>query len=99
MRAVVDESGYSHRQFIALFRRAVGLAPKVYCRVLRLQRALVRLAARPDASLVELAMDAGYSDQPHLNRDFRELAGMAPGQYRDRSPSFSHHVPIERPRR
>ncbi len=37
--AVVERSGYSHRAFIELFRRAVGLAPKVFARVARFQRA------------------------------------------------------------
>src|SRR5690242_5803658 len=38
--AVVEETGYSHRRFIGLFRAAVGLAPKLYCRVVRFQHAL-----------------------------------------------------------
>ena len=35
VRRVVKESGYSHRRFIEVFRAAVGLGPKLYCRVLR----------------------------------------------------------------
>lgn len=91
--AVVDDVGYSHRRFIALFRDAVGLAPKRYCRVQRLQRAI---AGIPTSSLAEVAVDAGYSDQSHLNREFRELAGLSPGEYRTRVPAASHHVPLER---
>jgi AraC-like DNA-binding protein len=37
IREVVRQSGYSHRRFITLFSRAVGLTPKTYCRVLRFQ--------------------------------------------------------------
>jgi AraC-like DNA-binding protein len=98
VRKVVGASGYSHRQFIALFRRAVGLTPKLYCRVLRFQEALERVAVDPSASLVELAIDAGYSDQPHFTREFREFAGVTPEQYRQVSPTSSHHVPVP-PRR
>ena len=94
VRRIVEESGYSHRTFIALFRRAVGLTPKLYSRVLRFQEVLSRIAAMPDASSVEVALAAGYSDQPHFNREFREFAGLPPGEYRRLSPAWSHHVPL-----
>jgi AraC-like DNA-binding protein len=94
VRQVVRESGYSHRRFIALFNRGLGLTPKLYCRILRFQGALEQVAAHPAASLVEVALDAGYSDQAHFNREFREFAGVSPGEYRELSPTFPHHVPI-----
>jgi AraC-like DNA-binding protein len=95
----VRRSGYSHRGFIALFRRAVGLAPKTYTRVLRFQRVLSECAATADgraaASWVDLAMRAGYSDQSHFIREFRELAGVTPEYYRRAAPDASHHVAID----
>jgi AraC-like DNA-binding protein len=94
----VERSGYSHRRFIALFRQAVGLTPKLYCRILRFQEALRLFSVQPNAAGVNMALDAGYSDQPHLNRDFREFAGLSPGQYRDLAPALTHHVPITLPR-
>lgn len=92
--AVVDDVGYSHRRFIALFRGAVGLSPKRYCRVQRLQRAIARI---PTRSLSEVALDAGYSDQAHLSREFRELAGISPGEYRALVPAPSNHVRLAGP--
>lgn len=90
---VVDELGCSHRRFIALFHGAVGLTPKVYCRVRRLQRALPGVGARP---LAEVAIDAGYSDQAHLSREFRALAGVTPREYRARAATSGNHVPLRR---
>jgi AraC-like DNA-binding protein len=91
---VVRQAGWSHRRFIALFRSATGLTPKLYCRLLRFQDAIRRIAANPKASWVDVALEAGYSDQPHLNREFREFAGLTPGEYRALSPPQSHHVPV-----
>ena len=90
---VVRQSGYSHRTFISLFVQSVGLTPKRYCRVLRFRRALQRVSAGP-TSLIDLAGAAGYSDQAHFTREFREFAGVTPGEYRRAAPRFAHHVPV-----
>lgn len=92
--AVQTASGYSQRGFIALFRRHVGLAPKRYCRVLRLQHLLSAWREAPGCTLADLALAAGYSDQPHLQREFLELTGLTPGRFRELSPVRSHHVPL-----
>jgi AraC-like DNA-binding protein len=93
---VVRETGYSHRRFIALFNRAVGLTPKLYCRILRFQRVVELTATKQSASRVDVALDVGYSDQPHFNRQFREFAGVTPSEYDELSPLFPNHVPIHR---
>jgi AraC-like DNA-binding protein len=91
---VVRESGYSHRRFIELFVRAVGLTPKVYCRVRRFQRVL-RLAHVPGPeSWASVAAAAGYSDQSHFNREFRDCVGITPTEYRGIAPRSVHHVPV-----
>jgi AraC-like DNA-binding protein len=91
---VVRETGYSHRRFLALFRETVGLAPKVYCRILRFQQAVQRLAPGVNVAPIEVALEAGYSDQSHLNREFREFSGLTPGEYRKASPLWPSHVPL-----
>jgi AraC-like DNA-binding protein len=94
VREVVRQTGYSHRRFIALFREAVGLTPKVHCRVGRFHRLLEMVAARPAIPWSAAALAAGYSDQPHMTREFRTFAGMTPGEYRLAAPHQSHHVSI-----
>jgi len=98
IRDVVRDTGYSHRTFISLYRRAVGLTPKSYCRVLRFQRTLPGLFAA-NVSQVDVAAEAGYSDQPHFSREFREFAGLAPRDYVRASPRSAHHVPVALRRR
>src|SRR5262245_2144562 len=97
VREIVTASGYSHRGFVARFREAVGLTPKLYSRLLRFQKALQRFEADPNASWVDLAFDAGYSDQAHFIREFREFAGLSPGELRRMYPWSGmvsiHHVP------
>jgi AraC-like DNA-binding protein len=86
------QTGYSPRHFIALFRAAVGLTPKHYYRVKRFTAALQGLAGGNAGGLADLAASAGYSDQAHLTREFREFSGVTPSQYRPRdSTSILHH--------
>jgi AraC-like DNA-binding protein len=94
VREVVKETGYSHRRFIALFERSVGLTPKVYCRVRRFQRVLDRASSAEGKSWVDLALDEGYSDQSHLIRQFREFACITPSEYQRLSPTSPNHVPL-----
>lgn len=89
---VVRQSGYSHRRFIVLFSRAVGLTPKTYCRVLRFQHALRRAGTGGLPTLIDVAMASGYSDQSHFNREFREFTGVTPTEYRSGAARAPHHV-------
>jgi hypothetical protein len=69
--------GLSERQLRRRFQVAVGLSPKAYARVVRLHRAmaLARAAGVPDWA--EIAVRAGYYDQPHLLAEFRRAVGMS----------------------
>jgi AraC-like DNA-binding protein len=73
---LADEVGWSRRHLAASWRRDVGLGPKAVARIMRFQRAL-RLV-REGHPLADAAYACGYADQPHLNRDFRALAGATP---------------------
>jgi methylphosphotriester-DNA--protein-cysteine methyltransferase len=95
VRSLVANSGVSHRRFLELFSQAVGLTPKRFARVLRFQNVFKRLERNPTASWTDLALDAGYSDQPHFNREFREFSGLTPEEYRRAAPESPGHVRID----
>lgn len=95
---LVQQSGYSHRRFADLFRQGVGLGPKTFARVQRFQAVLRRAHAGAAVGLsppwAELALDAGYSDQAHLSREFSAFAGVAPEVYRRARPVEANHLRI-----
>jgi AraC-like DNA-binding protein len=76
--SLVQETGWSQKHLISRFREHIGLAPKVFARVMRFGSAVDRLRQRDRTSLTELALDCGYYDQSHFDRDFREFAGVSP---------------------
>ncbi|MFN8641542.1 MAG: AraC family transcriptional regulator [Candidatus Binatia bacterium] len=78
--ALRAETGVSKSHLVAAFRQQIGFSPKRYARILRFRRALTLLheGALP---AVEVALAAGYYDQPHMVTDFRAMAGMTPRQF------------------
>ena len=79
MDALVLRAGTSLRQLERQFREDVGLTPKTFSRIVRLQAALRRV--RQGSALTEVALACGFYDQAHMTRDFRELASMSPGAW------------------
>lgn len=91
---LVAGSGRNPRRFIAGFRDLTGLTPKRYARVLRFKRLLQALSAVPRPDWTALALDAGYFDQPHLIREFREFTGVSPRRYLAAGVVSPHHLPV-----
>jgi AraC-like DNA-binding protein len=91
-------TGLSTKRLIGLFRAEVGLSPKEYARVRRLQAALRRLGDldADGARGAEIAAAVGYFDQSHFVREFRSFTGMTPTQYRRQRIVLPSHVPVER---
>lgn len=76
IRDLATELAVGERRLERLFRDEVGLPPKFFSRIVRLEAALAALRAGGEPASVALA--CGYSDQPHLLRDFRALTGTSP---------------------
>jgi AraC-like DNA-binding protein len=76
---IAGELGCSRRHLSQSFGAELGLPPKALARVLRFQRAVGLL--RDGGELADVALTCGYYDQPHFNRDFRELAGITPTDF------------------
>jgi AraC-like DNA-binding protein len=74
--------GRSVRSVQRAFARDVGISPRTVFRIAKVQRALQLSRSAPARSWAWVAARAGYYDQSHLVRDFRELVGLLPSQYR-----------------
>ena len=91
---VASRLGLSKRTLERRFSSQVGIAPKRFARVRRVQRVLsaVRRSAAPD--WCALAARYGYADQAHLIHEFRDVADITPSQYKPHSARRNNHVPI-----
>ncbi len=71
--------GLSERQLHRRCAAAFGYGPAVLGRILRLQRFLALAKTSGSAAgLAQLALMAGYADQPHLSREVRTIAKTTP---------------------
>jgi AraC-like DNA-binding protein len=93
---LADKAGLSLWRFCAVFRRHTGLSPRRYIWQRRLQKVQTLLAS--GESPATAALLAGYYDQSHLCRHFKNTCGMTPGQYigRRRSAEAGAECNLER---
>jgi AraC-like DNA-binding protein len=87
LRSVASGTGLSLRQLERRFLADVGVAPKAFARIVRLQAALRRIAA--GQPLADVALACGYYDQPHMTRDFARLADTSPAAWQQYGGSLT----------
>jgi transcriptional regulator GlxA family with amidase domain len=79
---LATSAGLSVFHFAREFRRSAGVTPHYYLMQKRVERAQQLLIAS-NLSLAEVALAAGFADQSHLARRFRQVLGITPRQFRD----------------
>ena len=70
--------GITPRHFRRVVAETTGVGPKYHQRVSRLNRVMARADADPAPRWSRLALEAGFCDQAHLNREVRSLTGLTP---------------------
>lgn len=79
---VARELAVSTRTLQRLARTYVGMSPGAMIRRRRLQDAADIVRRDPHVDLATVAAEHGYADHAHLTRDFRDVLGFTPTQYR-----------------
>lgn len=82
VETLAELCGLGPRQLQRTTMATVGLPPKLLMRILRVQAAITAVQQRRHGGLADVAAALGYSDQAHMNRDFRLLTGSTPTEYR-----------------
>jgi transcriptional regulator GlxA family with amidase domain len=91
-----------------LFKAETGLSPNKYLKVLRMEKAKVLLEST-FLNIKEIMNKVGVRDESHFVRDFKNICGKTPGQYRvsfrlmpephfviPRSANDNHNRPINK---
>lgn len=80
--SLAEITGITERQLQRKFEEHVGISPKRFAGITRMQYALKMLRRKSsDISLAGIACESGFFDQAHLIREMKNLSGLTPGQY------------------
>ncbi|MDP9158563.1 MAG: AraC family transcriptional regulator [Pseudomonadota bacterium] len=77
---ICGEAQLSASYLIRAFKLRYGMTPHAYLINCRVEYSRVQL--KRGCPIAEVAADAGFADQAHLHRAFRQLVAATPGQYR-----------------
>jgi AraC-like DNA-binding protein len=81
MSAVAETVQLSQRHLERLCLSTVGLRPKEFARVTRLQAVVRRFITEPRPKLADCAAEFGFTDQTHMTREFSTLGHLTPAAY------------------
>lgn len=80
-------NGISSRTLERLIKKHVGISPREYISLVRMQNAVRGVIDNPRTSLTEQAYEYGFYDQPHFTREFREKLNRTPSDFKISSNS------------
>lgn len=79
MKEIAQAVRLSESEFIRTFRRNFGISPNRWRIQLRANE--VARVLRKGASIADVSVDCGFSDQAHMSRIFKRVFGVTPGQF------------------
>ncbi len=79
--ALSDAAGVSNNHLAAQFKAHVGVTPKRVARIYRFARLIESVDSLGPVDWSELALTAGYFDQAHFSKEFKDFTGRTPTEY------------------
>ena len=82
IETLAKETGFTARYIGKVFERCVGISPKLYSQIIRLQVSMKRIIENDDDRLVDIAVSCGFFDHAHMNRVYKKLIRCSSGEFR-----------------
>lgn len=79
--SLCEDFNISQRQLERKFKQELGLSPKLYIRIIRLQNAKGVLSSLSVDKLTNTAYNTGFSDQAHFIKEFKFFMNETPKSY------------------
>ena len=88
MDELISNINVSSRHLRRIFQEVVGISPKYYSKVIRIQALTKRLVLSSNRPINQIWPEYGYYDQSHFERDFYSIAGIKPLEFFNNFNSF-----------
>ena len=78
---ISEKVSISQRQLERKFREWIGLSPKQYLRLIRINKVIEMLRQNQSLNLTDIAYYCGYFDQAHFIKDFKHVTNQTPSSF------------------
>lgn len=82
LEEVANKVNISKYYFCRLFSQYIGVTPYRYLLQRRIDKAKLLIQQNSEAKMADIALECGFKSQSHFNRQFRNLTGTTPCNYR-----------------
>jgi len=81
-----------------MFQRYYGMSPKFYVKIKRFNKSINQITLNTNNSLTNIALNCGYYDQAHFNKDFKIFTSISPGNFIKKKATINdfYHVVFEK---
>ncbi|WP_295720641.1 helix-turn-helix domain-containing protein [Mucilaginibacter sp.] len=83
---LASQAGMGLRNLERQFLAQIGVPPKLFCRLIRFNKAMNLKQRNPQKQWGEIAFQSGYYDQVHFNKEFREFTDSSPTVFFNETP-------------
>lgn len=89
-----DKTGITQKHLITLFKKYVGLSPKMFSRVFKFQKVIHLIEQQKKIDWSMLAYECGYFDQAHFIKEFQAFSGINPVAYLEKRGPYLNYLPL-----
>ena len=92
LKYLLQQVNMCERNFARCFLEKVGISPKTFVSIARINKALQMIESISAFTWTEFAYQLNYVDQAHFNHDFKKFSGNNPTQYYYSRTDFEHFL-------
>lgn len=94
IKELSQKTGVTQKHLITLFKKQVGLSPKMFSRIYKFQKVIRLIEQQKKIDWSMLAYECGYFDQAHFINEFRSFSGINPVAYLEKRGPYLNYLPV-----